>query len=98
MGTNYYIETDFCKCCGKPKSRIHIGKASASWKFLFHKQPLINNFKDVKELITQGCIINEYGEHISSKEFLNIVEKKQKEQEHGELVIDGYDFCEMDFR
>ena len=34
----YYLHRDFCKCCGKPKEILHIGKQSAGRKFLFQWQ------------------------------------------------------------
>lgn len=97
MGTNYYLETDFCPCCGKPKLSIHIGKASCGWKFLFYKQPCMNNFEEVKQLIHKGLIIDEYHEQICIEEFLKMVESKQKEKSHQGFLIDGYDFTDRPF-
>jgi len=97
MGTNYYLETDFCPCCGTPKLNIHIGKSSCGWKFLFHKQPCINDFEDVKRIIHRGRLIDEYGSQISTEEFLKMVEVKQQEMEHQGLLIDGYDFMDRPF-
>ena len=34
MGTNYYAETKKCSLCGRSE-KIHIGKSSAGWRFLF---------------------------------------------------------------
>ena len=39
MGTNFYLHTDFCPCCGQPRQNVHLGKRSSGWKFLFHKIP-----------------------------------------------------------
>ena len=34
MGTNYYLQKDYCKSC-KRYERIHIGKSSYGWTFSF---------------------------------------------------------------
>jgi hypothetical protein len=35
MGTNYYLRTDVCAHCSRERERIHVGKSSAGWPFLF---------------------------------------------------------------
>lgn len=35
MGTNYYLHTDVCKHCKRSADRVHIGKSSSGWPFLF---------------------------------------------------------------
>lgn len=35
MGTNYYIQSPKCECCGQAKEDVHIGKQSFGWAFLF---------------------------------------------------------------
>lgn len=97
MGTNYYLETDFCKGCGKPKKVIHIGKSSCGWKFLFQRQEGLTTINDVKRLIQKGIIRDEYGETISTAQFLDLVESKQKEQHHQGFSVGGYDFIDGDF-
>ncbi len=37
MSTNYYLAFGVCKTCGKADSKIHIGKYSNGWVFLFQK-------------------------------------------------------------
>lgn len=73
MGTNYYLETDFCRCCGKPKVEIHLGKTSNN-TFIFHRQKglqTVENFKCIAEL---GIVKNEYGEVLSSQQFSNLID------------------------
>lgn len=39
MGTNYYLHTKPCPCCGVTKPPIHIGKSSGGWVFALHISP-----------------------------------------------------------
>lgn len=89
---------------------LHIGKSSAGWKFLFHNVNKYNSFDSELELHTflqwkeflesnkDIVILNEYDEEISVKDFLNLVEEKQKEK-NGEYSkdIDGYRFVDGEF-
>ncbi len=98
MGTNFYLETDFCPCCGKPKSKIHLGKASMGWKFLFRKSDLIQNYNDFCKVIERGVIVDEYERQVSELEMLELIQWKQKEKAHDKAYdVKGYDFCEIDF-
>ncbi|MCD7779850.1 MAG: hypothetical protein LUH05_04180 [Candidatus Gastranaerophilales bacterium] len=101
MGINYYLKTDFCPCCGKPKTTIHLGKASCGHRFLFEYQNGLKSIKDLKKLLKKGIIKNEYEKQISETEFLIMVEEKQQqppieEDRPGFLTIDGYEFLEAD--
>lgn len=96
MGTNYYLETDFCHCCGKPKSKIHLGKSSAGWKFLFRKTRYVKSYEDFLEFIKKGVIVNEYEVPVSELEMIDLIQTKQKEKSQG-FDIDGYDFLDTDF-
>lgn len=78
MGTNYYLEIDFCKECGRPKTEIHLGKTSND-KFLFHQQNGLQNLDQMKKLITRGVIKNEYEQSISEEIFLNILDTSELE-------------------
>lgn len=64
MGTNYYLKTDYCPCCGHPRKKIHLGKSSYGYKFLFCKSKKIHDFKSFCEFLKTGVIENEYGEEI----------------------------------
>ena len=35
MGTNYYLEHDVCSHCDRPGARVHVGKSSAGWTWLW---------------------------------------------------------------
>lgn len=98
MGTNYYLNTDFCPCCGKPRQTIHLGRASHGWKFLFHKQQRIFNYKTFCEAINNGIIEDEYGRQLSKDDLIDIIGCFQNGKDHEEVeIIDGYDFLDRDF-
>ena len=91
MGTNYYHRTDICKCCNRYKEK-HIGKSSMGWQFSFQgyneDYPEIYSFKDWKrELLSEGEIFDEYGNHISLDDFIRKVESKKIEENN------HYDYC-----
>ena len=106
MGTNYYVVKK------KPTIRepLHIGKSSAGWKFLFQEVNKCNSFdsdleihtfeqwKDFLKNNSEIVILNEYDEEVSVKDFLDLVEKKQKEK-HDEYSknVNGYRFTDRDF-
>ncbi len=59
MGTNFYLHSGICECCGKADEIHHIGKSSMGWKFLFksHKfiegeQFLTKSYKDWEAVLS----------------------------------------------
>ena len=97
MGTNYYLHKPPCPCCNKGE-KIHLGKSSAGWKFLFHKTKEIYDFDSFCKVIKTGLIYNEYGEYLFEEDLLNIIFSKLGGKEHPDVEhIDGYDFLECDF-
>lgn len=76
--------------------RVHIGKSSAGWKFLFNKnEKEWSSFEEYKTWINQFEIRSEYSEDISHEDFWRKVENKQKDKSSvGEYCTDleGYDF------
>ena len=104
MGTNYYLNTDYCPCCGQSKQRLHIGKSSAGWRFNFDGADLKTmDINKIKEKLKHGNIENEYGEEFSFDEFWEIVEDKQKENDARSQndkyteIIDGYEISNTTF-
>ena len=106
MGTNYYAVKK------KPTIRepLHIGKSSIGWKFLFHEVNKYNSFdwdleihtfEQWKEFLKNNneiVILNEYDEEVSVIEFLDLVEKKQKEKnDEYSKNVNGYRFTDRDF-
>lgn len=109
MSTNYYAVKK------KPTIRepLHIGKSSVGWKFLFQEinkdNPFdwdleIHTFEQWKEFLENNneiVILNEYEEEVSVKDFLDLVEEKQKEKhdEYDEYSknVNGYRFTDRNF-
>ena len=98
MGTNYYAVRTRPTC----EEPIHIGKASAGWKFLFqthyeiwHEPPIIwRRYEDVIRWLKiytvdnpKYVIVDEYDEIVSIHEFEKLVEMHQ-EAENNEMFLD----------
>jgi hypothetical protein len=75
MGTNYYVKTKACECCGHKEKDIHIGKSSMGWKFSFNIR-----FKTAREwfgFLADKVIHDEYGDTITLEELKDKVKKLQ---------------------
>lgn len=89
MGTNYKALIDPCGECGRPRDRLHIGKSSMGWAFLFraYRKPYddyaISSVKQWKEFLSQEnvTIEDEYSRPLTQKEFWALV-KYKNENEH----------------
>ena len=109
MGCNYYVVSKK-PTIAKP---LHIGKASAGWKFLFHdiseNDLEIHTFPEWKSFLLEHCmphadcfILDEYDAKIDVFEFLDYIEKKQLEDDNPDNFkncknIDGYRFTDGEF-
>lgn len=97
MGTNYYVETNFCKECER-FDRIHIGKSSAGWKFTLEIHEIYyKSFKEFIEFIRKndGNIYDEYDKQISFDELMDKIESKKNGRCHFEdYPINKYADCE----
>ena len=84
MGTNYYLQTDVCQCCGRPKEILHIGKSSCGWKFSFRVYENIKNVADWIRLIEDkdNTIKDYYDEKISSAAFIDLIDSKVNGKSH----------------
>jgi hypothetical protein len=112
MGTNYYLHFNKCSKCGR-YDKIHIGKCSAGWKFLFHYiERLAENVEQWRSFIKTGIIYDEAGNRVSESKFWKMVAQCQKlrsvalakpcEYKYELLqwrfmLIDGYDFSKGEF-
>lgn len=78
MGTNYYtFSDDPCDHChGTGKQKVHIGKSSMGWKFIF--TPFRKSYESWKEFLLNRIIKDEYGDRHKPEEFFELVENKQK--------------------
>lgn len=118
MGCNYYAipkTPKKCDCCSQPLpdeelDRVHIGKSSAGWKFMFHAAPdKYRTFGQLRAWLKDYKIVDEYGEHKTHEEFFYMVEVKQQSEKshHAEYgnnnkyhhgYYDGdYEFSEGEF-
>ena len=100
MGTNYYLNTDYCPCCGQSKQRIHIGKSSCGWRFNFDGADLKTmDIDKIKEKLKYGNIENEYGDEVSFDEFWEMVENKEVRSQNDKYIaiIDSYEISNTTF-
>ena len=88
MGTNYFHITNSCDNCERCDEK-HIGKSSCGWQFCFQGHEGIASYKDWKDELGNGVVINEYGTEVTLKQFVEIVEGKQAGKNH-------YDECRKD--
>jgi hypothetical protein len=87
MGTNYYLRTNICKCCGR-YDEVHIGKSSAGWTFSFQGfrdeyntlKRAVKSYKEWLEILPGGEIFDECGEKLSLDEFKKLVEGKRPKE------------------
>lgn len=72
MGTNYYVKSSPCACCGHTPEALHIGKSSAGWTFALHVHPELglNSLDDWKTYLSDKGIEDEYGQEISLTDLL----------------------------
>jgi hypothetical protein len=91
MGTNYYLRTDVCTHCNRERERIHIGKSSAGWPFLFRgyrrwppdgvPHPLTSAYEwrefIASALTAGGRLIDEYGQDCSEPDLWSLIDGKK---------------------
>ena len=75
MGTNYYMMTEPCPHCCRGGGKVHIGKDSAGWSFVFSEQPDLN-IHSVGDwfgqlIATDATIVNECNEEIPVDDFVD---------------------------
>jgi hypothetical protein len=77
MGTNYYVIKDKCECCKRSEREYHIGKSSGGWAFSFQGYPWnkLTSWKAWKEFLKGQAIEDEYGDPVSYKDFVKMVEE-----------------------
>lgn len=94
MGTNFYLRMDVCKHCGSERARVHVGKSSVGWAFLFrgyrawplddvpHPITSAEEWRRVmKVAIENGALLtDEYGRDVDVNEFWTLAENKREEK------------------
>ena len=111
MGTNYYgVKT--IPTTNEDEWRVHIGKSSYGWLFLFHDCQYFHTYPEVIEWLEshvktgEYVLMDEYDRHIGMDEFIEMVQKKQTNPEclanpsnfrYNVRNVDGYRFQSGDF-
>lgn len=108
MGTNYYVETNKCTCCGRSDTQ-HIGKSSGGWTFSFRGYEQIRSYAEWVPILKAGRIYDEYGGEKSFDAFDALVQAKRTEpnnhaRQYGRderfeswLDPEGHSFSEYEF-
>lgn len=79
MGTNYYVAMEACPHCGRGDDRLHIGKSSAGWEFLFAPYPEngLTSWRAWKTFLKNRPIVDEYGQPIDLYDLECLIEAKR---------------------
>jgi len=107
MGTNYYLKTAPCECCGlyDERNTMHIGKSSYGWCFSLHVGKWLNDLKDGPEAHNLEdwqalwnrdgwVIVDEERRTVTPQEMLSII--TERSGEHG-YCRDGSELRRHDF-
>ena len=97
MGTNYYLIEEKCKACGRGGSKLHIGKKSDGWRFLFQISIKYPTPEKLLLLIEENknSIYNEYDKKISFEEFKKVITDSERDM----TQVSGrqYDYTDREF-
>lgn len=97
MGTNYYVEMNCCSLCGR-NDRVHVGKASAGWRFALHITPELPNLAAWEPVLRKELIKDEYGRKIEAQDFLDMIRSRADERRHpNDQHFPEYDAVAGDF-
>ena len=83
MGTNFYMLVNPCTKCGKPDEKVHIGKSSFGWKFLFQGHTF-KTLKDWERTLRMNIIQDEYGSPVPFEELSAKIHSHQGGRTHHE--------------
>lgn len=105
MGTNYYVKSKTCECCGHKPEPLHIGKSSHGWTFIFRSHENLKSCKEWYRFLIDEHIEDEYGRAVSLTDFFNKVYSKQSEPYNHAIEYpegcyiddDGFTFKEGEF-
>ncbi len=93
MGTNFYLYSKPCKCCGRSDEPLHIGKSSAGWAFALHVYPEkgINNLEDWKQIFKNAdkIIVSEYGDEKTYDEMIDKITNRSHPRGLNRSYVDG---------
>lgn len=104
MGTNYYVVTDVCvNACEhcSASERLHLGKTSAGWRFLFRADPAWPRDEAFSHWVRRalsGTIIDESGRACTLADLLNMaVGRQDAAPSVSDFKSSGHDFCIREF-
>ncbi len=103
-GINYYHRKNICECCER-YDEVHIGKASVGWQFSFHGTDEIRDNLDWVDQLQTGQIFDEYGNELSSDEFLKLVGESRGKHNYAVkypssrdwIDLNGWSFADYEF-
>ena len=97
MGTNYYLIDRPCKTCGRWDSKLHIGKKSSGWKFLFQTSKKRPTPEAMLKYIAENSdsIYDGYNKKVSFEEFKKIISESEGDMTHGSGR--QYDYTDQEF-
>lgn len=90
-------------------NKIHIGKSSGGWLFVFQDSEFWHSYKEFKKftmnMSDEWVIINEYNEVVTNKELLELIDEKQRDKDNiknpdnfnYDRNVNGYRFTSTDF-
>lgn len=86
--TLYELKNSIHEITDYKKDRIHIGKSSYGWQFLFNLNiesyvPTINR-NNIDKWLTTGIIFDEYDNKVDRKDFWKIVDSKKDGMDYDE--------------
>lgn len=89
----YVREEDYEKAVELIPKKIHIGKQSSGWKFIFNHNhwKFYSNIVDFRNFLKLCRIYNEYGNHISYDHFWKMVEESSENGIDGEEYYTNWD-------
>jgi len=95
MGTNYYLKTEVCECCGRSDEELHIGKSSGGWCFSLHydDDEGVCSLDDWLVLFraTDNVIRDEYGNVITPTEMQRVICNRGAKSDKFEKKPYGYE-------
>lgn len=76
MGTNYYVTTRPCNHCARYDQKLHIGKSSFGWSFMFRGYKALDLvcWQQWKHYLQDKHIRDEYGREMIYDIFVEMIE------------------------
>lgn len=96
--TLYELKNSIHEITDYKKDRIHIGKSSYGWQFLFNLNiesyvPTISR-NNIDKWLTTGIIFDEYDNKVDRKDFWKIVDSKKDSMDYNEYYKNFPEDCD----